>query len=589
MSELLTAAQMRAVEAAAIKSGEVTGQDLMERAGQGVVDAIFAIWPEFAPAEGSTRGPAPAPPEYFQQDDTNVRQAVVLCGPGNNGGDGFVIARRLHEMGWEVSVYLAGDEAKLPIDAATACARWRELGAVETLGTEACAEGERPDLLIDAMLGIGVSRPLPLDWAQAHRAVRSRAGKRRFRIVAVDCPSGFDCDRGTFCLPLPPDEETAFGPFMNDEIAPRLVQCDLCVTFHRAKIGHYLTEVSIGRERPVVVDLGLEGPQLDAFQLSPMIDGQAGDRTRLIAPHLSDDPRGLRAWLRTYSFDHVSGGQHKYQRGHALVLGGGVGKGGAGRLAARAALRIGAGLVTLGVPKGAVPENAAHLNAVMLRQIGTAAELTETLRDERIASVCLGPGLGVGQATRDLVLAACNAATIDGGHDKRRMVLDADALTSFQDDPDQLFENLHDRVVLTPHEGEFARLFPDLAVSLQPADPTDPAPSRVDAVRAAAARAGCTVLLKGPATVIAGADGATSIHAALYDRRARWLGTAGAGDVLAGMLAGLLANPMASFAIHQNVEVAAFLHVEAARAFGPGLIAEDLPEQLPQVFRDLGL
>lgn len=269
---------------------------------------------------------------------------------------------------------------------------------------------------------------------------------------------------------------------------------------------------------------------------------------------------------------------HKYAHGHALVLGGGVAKGGAARMAARAALRVGAGLVTLAVPPAALQENAARLDAVMLRPLPDAAALTAMLEDARLNALALGMGLGVGGRARELTLAALAA--------RRGAALDADALTSFAEDPGTLFAALHPGCVLTPHGGEFARLFPDIAERLAAAPEAGPAFSRADAAREAAARAGCTVLLKGPDTVIADPGGGVLVHGALYGRAAPWLATAGAGDVLAGLIAGLTARgaPPADAAA-----TAAWLHVEAARRAGPGLIAEDLPEALPGVFRDLGL
>ncbi|HSF93752.1 MAG TPA: NAD(P)H-hydrate dehydratase, partial [Thermohalobaculum sp.] len=273
---------------------------------------------------------------------------------------------------------------------------------------------------------------------------------------------------------------------------------------------------------------------------------------------------------------------HKYSFGHALILAGGSGKGGAARLAARGALRIGAGLVTVGAPPEAITENAAQLNAIMLVPVAGDAGLVDVLADKRLNALCLGPGLGVGASTRSLVaevLAEPRAIM-------RATVLDADVLTNFADDASALFKRLHRRCVLTPHMGEFARLFPDIAEKLAAPATKGPAYSKVDATREAAARAGCVVLLKGPDTVIADSAGRAAINSAHYERAAPWLATAGSGDVLAGMITGLLArgfDPMSA------AETAAWLHVEAARKFGPGLIAEDLPEMLPAVFRDLGL
>jgi len=266
-----------------------------------------------------------------------------------------------------------------------------------------------------------------------------------------------------------------------------------------------------------------------------------------------------------------------------LILSGPPGHTGAARLAARGALRIGAGLVTVGAAPEAIPEHAAQMNAIMLRPVADAAALEATLADDRINALCLGPGLGLDGRARALVAAALETPV--PGQAPRRIVLDADALTLIARDP-ALFALLHANCVLTPHGGEFARLFPDIAEKLAAPATKGPAYSKVDATREAAKRAGCVVLYKGPDTVIADPSGRCSINSAHYDRAAPWLATAGSGDVLAGFIAGLLAR---GFGPMQAAETAAWLHVECARKFGPGLIAEDLPEQLPAVFRDLGL
>ncbi len=274
---------------------------------------------------------------------------------------------------------------------------------------------------------------------------------------------------------------------------------------------------------------------------------------------------------------------HKYIHGHALILSGPTGHTGAARLAARGALRVGAGLVTLGVPAEAQQEVASQITSIMLRQIGEVRAFAEVLKDDRLNALCLGPALGLDRA-RELVPVA-----LDGGletYPTRGVVLDADVLTAFEDKPDELFQMLHARCVLTPHGGEFARLFPDIAAKLNTPATKGPAYSKVDATRDAAKRAGCVVLFKGSDTVIAAPDGRCSINSAAYEREAPWLATAGSGDVLAGFITGLLAR---GFDPMQAAETGAWLHVECALKFGPGLIAEDLPEQLPAVFRDLNV
>lgn len=266
---------------------------------------------------------------------------------------------------------------------------------------------------------------------------------------------------------------------------------------------------------------------------------------------------------------------HKYTHGHALVLSGGVGRGGAARLAARGALRIGAGAVTLACPPSALIENAARLDAIMLRDVVDAGGLNELLKDPRINALCLGPGLGCRAREAGLVYTVLER--------KLPVVLDADALTLLSQDR-AVFDLLHPACVLTPHAGEFARLFPDIADSLKLETENASVDAKVDATRKAAQRAGSVILFKGPDTVIAHPDGRCSIHSAKNGNAAPWLATAGSGDVLAGFITGLLARGCAPM---QAAETATVLHVACAVSFGPGLIAEDLPEALPTVFRQL--
>lgn len=264
---------------------------------------------------------------------------------------------------------------------------------------------------------------------------------------------------------------------------------------------------------------------------------------------------------------------HKYDHGHALILSGGAGQGGAARLAAQAALRIGAGLVSLGCPPDAITENAAQLNAIMLRPLAGGDELAALLKDGRINALCLGPALGQGERTGDLVHAALA--------ERRATVLDADALTFFQDDPDRVFERLHPACILTPHGGEFARLFPDIAATLARGDMQGGGAAKRKATAEAAQRAGCTIILKGAATTIADHTGRTDEQ----NRPAPWLATAGSGDVLAGIATGLLAR---GFDTMEAARAAVWLHSKAGRSLGAGLIAEDIPQALPAILKTLG-
>lgn len=549
--DLLTAAQMRAIEQAAIDSGEVTSLELMERAGQGVVEAIFEEWPELAgqviEKEG---GAAPDPADLPRnisgtvKEEISPRRAVVLCGPGNNGGDGFVVARLLQAKGWEVEVFLYGDPVKLPLDAKVNYDRWLALGGVCELN-DAAIDGyweDHPEtkIAIDAVFGTGLTRPFT-DLAKVQLELNHwQAASRRNgapKVVSIDIPSGVCSDSGQY---LGSDQDNPFDYG---------VMSNLTVSFHREKLGHRLSDGAVGSGKVIRKSIGI--------------------------PH-QGSPNSTVSLIETLDTSVLKAGSHKYTHGHALVLSGGHGKTGAARLAARGALRIGAGLVTLGSPRSAMHENAAQLTAIMLHQIDGAHGVSELLEDERLNAICLGPGLGRGLDTQAVVVAALKA--------RRATVLDADALTRFERDPQVLFDLLHENCVLTPHGGEFTKLFPDLAAQLSAVADRGPAYSKVDATREAAARAGCIVLFKGADTVIAAPDGCCSVNSAQYERTAPWLATAGAGDVLAGIITGLLAR---RFSPMQAAEMGAWLHVECAREYGPGLIAEDLPEQLPSVLRRL--
>ncbi|MFU1478082.1 NAD(P)H-hydrate dehydratase [Roseovarius sp. C7] len=486
---------MRALEAAEMNSGRASGRALMERAGRGIVAALLRQWPAWTETPG---------------------KAVILCGPGNNGGDGFVVARLLRNRGWELRVGLLGEADRLPAEARANHDLWQSMGAVLPLASVLDEIGAA-DVIIDALFGIGLSRPL--EGAARRWAEMSQADDRiAARTLAIDLPSGLCSERGW------PIGHTA--------------RAALTVSFHRPKPGHYL---GCGPETCgglAIADIGIETPcPEDAVQ-------------RVGAP----EP-GL--WGKT---------GHKFDNGHALVLCGGFGRSGAARLAARAALRIGAGLVSLGVPGAAQIEVASQITALMMRRIDGAEDLASALQDRRINALCLGPGLGVARA-EDLV----PVALADG--QSAALVLDADALTALGEiGPGRL----PPRCVLTPHGGEFARLFPDLALAAGPEGEL----SKLEATRQAAARAGAVVLYKGPDTVIAAPDGRVALHGAAYERSAPWLATAGSGDVLAGMIAGLMARGIPAMTA---AEAACWLHAEAGRSFGPGLIAEDLPEQLPRV------
>ena len=442
-------------------------------------------------------------------------RVTVVAGPGNNGGDGLVAARLLCERGYRVRVLVVGDMARLKGDAALAAQRWQ--GPWEPATPTAVMPA---DVVVDALFGAGLDRPV----AGAARAIieAMNAGPR---VHAVDLPSGINGTTGA--------------------VMGVAVNAAETVTFFRRKVGHVLLPGRLHCGNTQVADIGISARVLDRIK----------PRTFLNRPEL---------WAKDFRLPPVDG--HKYRRGHAVVVSGGMSTTGAARLAARGALRAGAGLVTIASPREALPVNAAASLAVMVRPVDGAGELAEFLRDARRNVVLLGPGGGVGPDMRGLVLAALAG--------DRAVVLDADALTSFAEEPQALMTAVRSRggvTLMTPHDGEFTRVFK--AVSASPA-------SKLERARSAAAAAGAIVLLKGPDTVVAAPDG----RAAIADNAPPSLATAGSGDVLAGLAAGLLAQGMAGF---EAAAAAVWLHGEAGNEVGPGLIAEDLPEAMPGVYRRL--
>jgi hydroxyethylthiazole kinase-like uncharacterized protein yjeF len=444
---------------------------------------------------------------------------IVVAGRGNNGGDGFVAAAELAARGREVSVILICERDILSGDAASAARGWK----YPVLPFNPQAIG-RPALIIDALFGAGLNRNVKGEPEQMIEAINANGAP----ILSVDLPSGVNGTSGA--------------------VMGIAVKATETVTFFRRKPAHLLLPGRIQCGRVRVADIGIDANVLAEIQ----------PRTFENIPAL---------WRRSFPVPRIDG--HKYSRGHTLVASGNMASTGAARLSARGALRAGAGLVTLASPRNALAVNASALSAVMVHSVDTAIEFAELLTDKRFNACVIGPGAGINQRTRDFVQTALSA--------KRGLVLDADALTSFAETPDHLFEAIKatqdPQVVLTPHEGEFPRLFSDISNK-------HPLRSKLERVRAAAGRSGAVVLLKGPDTVVASPDGRATIAA----NAPPWLATAGAGDVLAGMISGMLAQGVPAF---EAACIGVWMHGEAAREAGPGLIAEDLPEVLPAVFRHL--
>uniref|UniRef100_UPI003F6566DF NAD(P)H-hydrate dehydratase n=1 Tax=Castellaniella ginsengisoli TaxID=546114 RepID=UPI003F6566DF len=479
---LLSPAQMAAADRAAPAAG-VSGARLMAAAGAAVAREIRARW--------------------------RPRPVVVLCGPGNNGGDGFVVARLLRGDGWPVRVALWGARDALRADAADAADAWS--GPVEPAGP-GCLAGA--GLIVDALLGAGLSRA-PDETLRALIHAVNEAGAP---VCAIDVPTGLDGADG--------------------RCPGAAVQADLTVTFCRRKPGHLLLPGRALCGALVCADIGMPAAALE--RLVPEVHANHPD-----------------LWSDVFPWPSADG--HKYRRGHALVVGGDRMLG-ASRLACLAAARIGAGLVTLATPPAAWAIQAGALTSVMVEALPPDGALDQALADPRRNALLIGPGLGRAPGGRGQVLALLAAG--------RACVLDADALSVFADRPAALLDALHGRCVLTPNEGEFARLFnpgPDAAGT---------AGDKRHRACAAARRGGAVVVLKGADTVIAAPDGRCVIN----DNAPATLATAGSGDVLAGGIAGLLAAGMPPF---EAACAAVWLHGLAAGRLGPGLLAEDLPGALP--------
>ncbi|WP_299820247.1 NAD(P)H-hydrate dehydratase [uncultured Roseibium sp.] len=497
---LLTPAEMGQADRLTIEGG-MPGIVLMEQAGQAVARVAAKMVPAAA-------------------------RISILCGPGNNGGDGFIAARCLAAAGHAVRVHLLKASETLKGDALEAFTRMSaQKGLVcsvvadgEPISVALTEELECADLIIDALFGAGLDRPLA-GLALALTEAVNRSGRP---VLAVDLPSGVN---------------GATGEDLGAAIA-----ADATVTFFRRKPGHLLNPGRTLCGPVTVADIGIKADVLDRITPATFHNG----------PEL---------WLSDWPRPDPLG--HKYTKGHAVVFGGPMSTTGAARLSAGAALRAGAGLVTLASPPDAMMVNACHLTAVMLKKVSGPEGVEELLADRRFSAVLIGPGYGVGETTR--------AAVAEILMQKRASVLDADALTSFSDHADELFALIRETavpVLLTPHDGEFARLFPDIEGD------------KLARARRAAERSGAIVLLKGSDTVVAAPDG----RAAINDNAPPFLATAGSGDVLAGICAGLLAQGVPGF---EAACQAVWLHGEAGREAGPGLIAEDLAPAIKTAIRAL--
>ena len=492
---LLTPVEMARADAAAPAHG-VSGATLMAAAGTAVAREAARLLMRAGVGRGNI---------------------VVCCGPGNNGGDGYVAARCLADAGFRVRVVALGDPRHLKGDAAAAAAAWG--GPIEAAET---ADLAAADLVVDALFGAGLSR----DIAGAAAAMIQRIDAWRQRggrpLLAVDIPSGLDGGTG---LPR--------GPALT---------ADATITFFRLKPGHLLLPGRAHCGRLHLADIGLPAAVLPDIAPRAVVNRPELWRAHLPVPGLAG---------------------HKYGRGHALVLSGPPAQTGAARLAAQGALHAGAGLVTMATPAAALAIHAAALTSIMTRVCDGPEGLVELLGDRRKNVLVAGPGLGV--ETAAAAVRAALAAEVGAAAPPRAFVFDADALTAFAgacDDLAALIAAAKAPVVLTPHAGEFGRLFGP-----------DAGGGKLARTRQAAAAVGATVLLKGADTIVAAPDG----RAAIACDAPAWLATAGSGDVLAGIIGGLLAQGMPPF---EAASAGVWLHGAAAREVGPGLVSEDLPAAL---------
>lgn len=494
--EILTPKEMAQADSLAMKRGPFDGYGLMCNAGAAIAALILERFPGLARVD-------------------------VLCGPGNNGGDGYVVARLLARAGVDVSVWAegtpraGGDAARAASDCPIVPRPLAEFSPVPG------------SVIVDALYGAGLSKPLS---SMAARAARLVAGQG-VPVVAIDLPSGVSGESGQ---PL------------GDAFAAALT-----VTFARKKPGHLLQPGRRLCGDVAVADIGI----------TDAVIAEIGARAVENAPEL---------WLEDFPISNVD--TYKYRRGHVGVFSGEPSATGAARLAAMAAARSGAGAVTVLSPTRSLAVNGAHLTSIMLRKADTLDEVLAFLDARKPKTLVFGPGLGPEPEVGNFLLDLLGAI----GRAPESMVIDADGITSTALQAETFFRALErqgaPQTIITPHEGEFHRMFKSIG--------EDSNLSKLEKARRAAAVANAVIVYKGPDTVIASPDG----RAAINENGTPLLATAGSGDVLSGICAGLLAQGMAAF---EAACAAVWMHAAAAAHFGPGLIAEDLPESLRPVLRDI--
>lgn len=483
-TEILSITQMKQAEDASL-SGRTSSYTLMQRAGRAVADIVR---------------------ERYEK-----QPVMVLCGSGNNGGDGFIAASELKRKKWDVTVACKLEAEYLEGDVARAAEEWGD--DFETLDKVKLPED---GIIIDAIFGTGLEREITGDAQEVLFALQ----RSSCSVVAVDFPSGVYADSGD-CQPCTP-------------------QADLTVTFFRKKMGHILLPGRVACGDIIVSDIGMKDDVLDE------IEGEI--------VHENDPSLGWQEDASTKAF-----WTHKYHHGHIAVLGGKV-LTGATVLTSLSALRIGAGLVTI----------AAHPDVVNVYRMASPSLMVEPLqemarfkdhyaKDDRRNVLLIGPGAGLENE------GALKKIVFDATASERICVLDADALSVFENDTRTFYKSLHKSCILTPHEGEFERIFPGLQGS------------KVDRALEASRKTGAIIVLKGADTVVASPNG----KAVINTTGCGWMATAGTGDVLAGMIAGLVARKVLN--LFDATCAAVWMHGKASELAGPGMISEDLSSHIPSV------
>jgi hydroxyethylthiazole kinase-like uncharacterized protein yjeF len=488
---LMTAEQSQTADAWAQANGQSL-IDLMEQAGRAVAETVV---------------------DYADKPENFTDEIIILCGPGNNGGDGYVAARYLKDWGYRVHIMRAENDMEPDsADASAMALRWT--GSIDEFDD---ARIKVAAIVVDGLFGVGLTRPIEGAYADIIRAANE---SDVFRI-AIDIPSGLSADTGC-------------------QLSDACFMADATITFTCRKPGHLIAPgrfISGGLGHIRIADIGLPEQFFDACP----------------STIFENDPT---LWSAFYP--HAGPYSHKYDRGHMLVLGGREPALGASRLASLAGLRIGAGLVTLAAPSETYNVQASTLTDVMVRRMDSNFGFIGMLADKRINTVLLGPGAGVHEKTAELIFETLKK--------NKKLVLDADALSSLVGRLSQLQSFGKQEIVFTPHEGEFKRLFPELPFE----------ENRLNAVRHAAKQTGAVIALKGVSTIVAAPDGRAAINVCAP----AWLSIGGTGDVLAGITTGLIAQGMPIF---EATCAAVWLHSQAGMKAGKGMIASDLLQTLVEV------